>query len=280
MTGRFATSLLVIASCTLSSGDDATVSVEPNPLGVTKLVVQRSERGGDRLYELRGVDDHDSELARVQLRTGLVGELGGASGSELVISIGGVATRFLSRETQLFDLSGTTIASSPFLTIPAVASTLEHDANIIVQSQPVPADEPYVLAACSSGNVTSGVTAYQCCLKLTANYLHLINNPMWPNETIAFRHQGSACTAQGGGPCTGGTCFYGPNGFSRSAFTPPGPGQYARIYSDPTGFGGGWLCGAQFVSSDPSAQFTDVAGSFPAGQGCPGGGSGAGEWDL
>jgi len=283
MTGRFATSLLVIASCTLSSGDDATVSVEPNPLGVTKLVVQRSERGGDRLYELRGVDDHDSELARVQLRTGLVGELGGASGSELAISIGGVATRFLSRETQLFDLSGTPIASSPFLAIPAVASTLEHDANIIVQSQPVPAEEPYVLAACSSGNVTSGVTAYHCCLRITFNYFHLMNHPMLPNETIGLRRQGSACTAQDGGPCSGGTCYYGPNGFSRSVFTQPGPGQYARIYAEPTGFGGGWFCAAEFVSSDPDpqlTQFTDVAGSFPAGQGCPGGGSGAGEWDL
>lgn len=280
MIGRSATSLLVIASCTLSGGDDATVSVEPNALGVTKLVVHRSERGGDRRYELRGVDDHDSELASVQLRTGLLGELGGVSGSELAISIGGAETRFLSRETQLFDLSGTTIASSPFLAIPAVASTLEHDANIIVQSQPMPADEPHVLAACSPGDVTSGVTAYQCCLKLTANYLHLMNSSMWPNETIAFRRQRSACTAQNGGPCTGGTCYYGPNGFSRPVFTLPGPGQYARIYADPTGFGNGWLCLAEFVSSDPPIQFTDVAGSFPAGQGCPGGGSGAGEWDL
>jgi hypothetical protein len=280
MIGRSATSLLVIASCTLSGGDGATVSVEPNALGVTKLVVHRSERGGDRRYELRGVDDHDSELASVQLRTGLLGELGGVSGSELAISIGGAETRFLSRETQLFDLSGTTIASSPFLAIPAVASTLEHDANIIVQSQPMPADEPHVLASCSPNDVTSGVMAYQCCMKLI-NYLHLMNNPIWPNETIVLRRKGAAaCTAQGGGPCAGGACYYGPNGFSRPVYTPPGPGQFARIFADSTGFGNGWLCASGFVSSDPAPQFTDVAGSFPAGQGCPGGGSGAGEWDL
>jgi hypothetical protein len=274
MIGRSATSLLVIASCTLSSGDDATVSVEPNTLGVTKLVERRSEGGGDRRYELRGVDDHDRELATVQLRTGQLGELGGVSGSELVISIGGVETRFRSRETQLFDLSGTAIASSPFLAIPAVASTLEHGANIIVQPRPVLADEPYVLAACASSNVTSGVTAYQCCLKLTVNYFQMTD------ESIGLRHQGPVCTAENGGPCTGGTCYHGPNGFSRAIFMQPGPGQYARIYSDPTGLGGGWLCGANFVSSDPAPQFTDVAGSFVPGQGCPGGGSGAGQWDL
>ena len=90
------------------------------------------------------------------------------------------------------------------------------------------------------------------------------------------RQQGDPCTGPNGEACSGAACYYGPNGFSRAS-TWRG-GAYGLVDN-------GWYENCVTEWSDTPFEsywimFPDVTGTFPTGQGCPGGATGAAQWDY
>ena len=278
-------SLLFVACDDRSSTHRVDVAANAQGVAVLELVQSGST------FELRGLDDHEGEVASVRLTVGTIADLplvlagAGTNGSELVFTHRGAQPqRIVSRETRLFQ-PGTAREPSmqAFLELPEVTAALAR-ANIRT-SHPTPVVETaYSVNACPSSLLNTTPTAGQCCYTVGDGemsywgdtYTEFVRGS---DGAIVHRVQnpyGTPCTdSDGVSSCSGGACYYGPNGFARASIDTSGP--YARVDMDLACFGFYCFpqtCTGHWYGEPQTATFGDVDGEFPTGGTCCGDGSG------
>jgi len=278
---------VLLVSC--GDGRDARrVDVAANALGVTTLEIAQ----GAETFELRGLDADDTEVASVRLRTGTIADLPtllpgtGTLGSELVLAHRGAPSqRIVSRETHLFQPGrARDDAMQGFLELGEVTTALGA-ANIRVRPEaPATTETAYSVNGCSSGVLNTSPTAGQCCYTVGDGVMSYWGDTYTEfvrgsDGAIVHRVQnpyGTPCTdSDGVSPCSGGGCYYGPNGFARASID--GSGPYARVDMDLACYGFYCFpqtCTGHWYGSPQTAMFGDVDGDFPTGGTCCGDGSG------
>jgi len=283
-----------LSACVAS---DARVEVTSNELGVRTIAVDRPDHD---VVELRGFDVADQQVALVRLRTDVtLADItqyfpGDDIGSEITFSVAGHDTRMITRERELFQIvSPDDPATSRFLQLHEVATALEHDARIIIlpASHEASPETALSASACSASDLLTSPLASQCCFSGEATFGYSWHtrfvNPAGAVTTRVInaignsrRIPGACKAADGVSACSGTGCYYGPNSFARAVVTTPPPGTpYAKVYvAFP--FGASYpVCTSAFYSTPQTPQFGNVTGTYPTGQGCPGGASG-GAWDY
>jgi hypothetical protein len=274
---------LLAVSCTSGPEESARIPVaRENGAGVVALEVQRYEDRGDRVFELRGIDDNGLEAASVRLRLGVIGDLvkpdTSPLGSELTVAAGDASLRIVSRDQELFYLVGPfEPALDEFLSIAEVAKTLEK-ASIVTVAPPdveevafdmsAPASylnqKPPGLQACYTGEIPIGIGGG------SIRFTKLVDNTTPPKVVERLRsYNGMAkCASSSGGSCSGTSCYFGPNYHaSPRQITGTSPNVYPLITNN-------GICGVQWYSSPPTPVWPTVTGTFPNGCGCCVNGSG------
>ena len=304
-----------LASCATSEGERIPVP-EDNDLGAIALRVDRFVRGGDRIFELRGLNDRDEEVALVRLRIGSIPELSETNGvgSELILAHAQDELRIISAAVDGRTISPEDVpALSTFLQLRSVRSALQA-ASIVVASTPDESAYSFTsTATCTTSQVLSSPIAQQCCYTTNS----------FPSQGYTFfvagggNHSGyyvrrwgpgAVCTSSTGGSCSGASCSFGPYGFQLPEFfagsgtrrvlqhvyfttgdircisqdfasNPPPPS-----YPDVTGTGG-TACGCACDGSGQRCYDSSKPGNCPNAPacstvGCPGGASGAGNWNY
>ena len=290
-----ATLILSLAtSCQHAEDDGARDEIqiaEQNDLQITMLRSERAVQAGNKIYTLKAYRADEQEVAFVRLTTGTIPGLSDTSpgtddfGAEIVISVRGTEVRIATRETTRFELGplGRNPAVASFLMLDSVASALEGGANIIVDRAAAAAERPYTVQTCPASHLNTTPAASECCYQYnTAELWTVFRRGPWNDVSIHRKRNpvgpGDPCKAADGvSACSGANCYYGPNGHARALIYGP-MSDYLTIID----WGG--ECGAIFYDNSSCcyySPFGDVTGTFPTGQGCPGGGgTGAGEWDY
>jgi hypothetical protein len=291
---------LFAASCGVQpSGSQQILVSQPNHLGVTEIQTTHVAQDGDQIFELRGLDASGEQLALFRLRTGVIADLpdflpGSTRGSEIVISVAGSDTRMVTRETALFQLGVVSPSETQqFLEISTVASTLAHEANVLVAKAPAAGEVAFLTETCSPSLLLASPLAEQCCY---GPYGHpggpegeqtlfaKDSNGVYTVVSRIRNPYGTACKASDGvGDCDGGGCYFGPLGFAR-AVVQSAPAGYPDPIIESARDNNILFCADQW-STQVGVAFGNVTGSNPTGAGCPGkGGSGDNEgyqdWDY
>ena len=274
---------IALAGC-VAPGDSRITVAEQSSLGIVALELERT----DISFELRALDADDQIVATVHERVGTVEDLAkygeGDYGTELVFSARGHDERVITSEIQRHSLSGLRDPSvRELLSVPTVASVLEREANISIHLPPVGAPPPesaYAYGSCPADYMLTSPLAQQCCHYWDADwYTWEFELFVRDDGSVVERERnpsGVGCTNSGGGSCSGASCYYGPNAHARSnIYSPVGT---AFIY--PVGYrtNGSSYCTYDWSGAQP--RFATTHGTFPTGQGCPGGDDGAGGWDY
>ena len=289
--------------CLSCAGEDTShVSVEPNDLGVKSIQVERYFDHADAVFELRGLDADDHQVALVRVRTGTIDGLPGVVedddhlGSEITTDVLGDKTTTVTRETALIQLSVDS-QTRQFFAIPAVASVLAAEAHLVAASSPELVDEvPLTTQTCPS-NLVMG-SAYACCYSgSSTTSAKAYWNVTAPTQSVVTRSQNpnhTGCRASNGtSTCSGSLCYYGPLGFTRSNITSninnyyliiqltncsygwgpstPGPGPQPGNVSGT----GGTDCGCCKNQTGPCCGTTACTACGGAG-----GGAGIGVWNM
>ena len=213
-------------------------------------------------------------------------------GTEIEIASAGVDARGVSRETRSFRLPEDRLAPAfqQFLQLDAVHRLLG-DAQIVTDHPVLATDTAYEqppwTVSCPANTLNTSPTASQCCWQPwggAAGRMYFFNAS---TQMLVMRWNGGygPCTTDTGGSCVGAGCYFGPNGFAAAwmwsgywgdkVISVPewedldGDGEYETF--------DGYSCGIGVPQY--SLEFPDAGGSFPTGQGCPGGGA-AGYWDY
>jgi len=147
-----------------------------------------------------------------------------------------------------------------------------------------PDEVGYTTMSCPASYLNTTPVAGQCCFQ-TQNYndgspggATVFIRPSDNALIIRYRNPwGTGCKAQDGqSPCSGRSCYYGPNGFSAALIF---PGTSTMVVTTSNGYYGP-QCSVIDTHSQTGHYFSDVTGTFPTGQGCPGGDSGDSYWDY
>jgi len=281
-------SLVAITSaCGIDSGPEQIAIEQQNQLGVVAIELDRAQVDGNRTFEMRGLDASGQVVARVGMRIGEISDLldhvPGLDrfGSEITMSFTGhEPRRLVSRETEYLAIPPSSDAAvQEFLALPPISDALAHEAGIHVPELRVENAYDYYpyTVQCPASYMLTSPTAVECCWSS--------NNPWGPSgytyfatsaTTWSYRQGPStACRAQNGGACNGASCYYGPMGFARAVIdTYPSVGHMRTF-----GIGSWPYCGVNYPDYT-SAEFGNVVGTGSTGQGCPGGGTGAYQWDY
>lgn len=279
-------------------GQDASSRVEvgqSNDLGAQTLATEHSIVDGNRVFTLHAFGAGDREVGTLRLTTGSVPDLArmlpGSSdrGSEIIVTVGDVPTRILTRETQTFQFTaGLLRGDGPkLMALTSVASAIASEANmkVIYPAAPAP-DRAYSNVTCGSVYLNTSPTALQCCFQYNDEPVWTMFNRGSDNAIVERQRNpvyyggnwpgNSACRAGDGvSGCSGDSCYFGPNGFARAYIVGPWD-SYAMI----TGEGGGTsYCAGGYNWEPVSPEFGDVGGSFPTGAGCPTGNGSSGNYD-
>lgn len=268
--------LTLVVGCTQEPKD---IEVAPNDLGIERLVAAEGQ--------LQGLDTADTVVASLEVHVGQIDDFEdlpelGRIGSEVLIAVRGNAQRFVSRETQLLRLDAGRDANA-FLTLPEVAAiTLRWPTAIIaVVPTAVPTERAYYMS-CPPSHLNTTPVAQQCCESYSSydanNTIFVAGSGINEGKVIQRFGPMPACTSTTGGACSGADCAYGPNGFSKPIIqTPTTPYPIVLIWDDGET---NQYCDWSASPVPEPALFGDVTGTFPTGQGCPGGNSGRTLWDY
>jgi len=277
--------IVTLGACAYRQGSEP-IAVGENELGVTAIHVEQFDSNGDRIFELRGVDAADNELALVHVRTGAIEDLTHFTsrdtklGSEIILSTaGGESKRWVTEETRFIEFLPEGAAMKVFVALPEVRAAFGQ-ANVRAGSVTASVDEaayafePYSYDCPSyylldqNRQSIYGQTD-QCCYNTTyGGYTYFV----LPNTyQTSLRFQGPPCTDPNGNyGCQGDQCYYGPNGFAR-AYLADNP-YYVKVR---TGYDGAtWLCnryydfdgpefGTVFGTADHNAQCDGSPKSYP-----------------
>jgi len=260
--------MAVAAGCVGFDSEDATrTQVAANELGVVAL--ETTQTGS--MFELRALDGSDAQRGRVTLEKT-------AQESRITIMIDDQQLVVRTLERELFRIAATSNDRvRAFLALNEVSATLAREAHIQVVQPPPPATEqPYFTETCPSAYLNAWPLAKQCCYtEWGTNYTMFVNGN---NELVTRYHNpyGTGCRASDGlSSCNGSACYYGPNGFSRASME-----YYFGYIPQVASEEGSYCYNAGWSYFDPYHYFGDVWGDYPTGGGCPGSGTGDGEWDY
>ena len=275
--------LTLVAGCSIDDGVERIDVTEPNDLGVTMLETTRTSDG---VFTLRALSADGQQLAFVTERIGVVDELlevapGDNFGAEIVVSVLGSEVRMVTHETELFRLQPIDgeHATAELFALDTVARVLSREAHIEFPKLVPVAETPYYAEGCRPNHLLTTPTVRDCC------HSFFLNNPYWQNTLFVrpadqkvVSRDGIAYTCKasdGVSACNGASCFYGPFGFARPIFYSYGSHPYIPKYpySESNTY-----CYA--TSSGSSAYPNSMWGQNPTGQGCPGGATGAFQWDY
>ena len=164
--------LVFTASCSLHSDpiQSERLDVTRNDLGLVAIEITHFEDQGDAVFELRGVDGNDDELAAVRLRTGEIADLPSylpgtaTTGSELIISVSGHDTRTVSRELFVHQLQPQAPAMQSFLELEVVSSALARENILVARTPTQDAESSYIASACLTTELMTTPVAGQCCI--------------------------------------------------------------------------------------------------------------------
>jgi hypothetical protein len=302
---------VVLAGACVSITDESvrTQITEPNRLGVHSIEVDRFDEDQVNVFELRGLDASGSEVARIGVRSGLINDPRmpahwGGVGSEIVItSSGGKELYGVTSETRALRLPNGDLDTGlkELIKLDAVSAALA-DARFV--SPAVAVEDAYAYSGstwdCIAGELNTNPPAGQCCSdhwgKQRFYALATGNSGAQVGDLIdKWKSPYGPCKAYGGGSCSGSACDYGPNGFARpynwgSSYYYQG-NKIVSIpeYECPYDYYDEWgncVYGYQITGYDCqmgvsayATEFPTAYGTFATGQGCPGGGTGAGQWD-
>ena len=271
-----------LIGCSLQAPSER-VSIPANDLGVVTVEVDRSDNGGQHVFELRGLDarDHETALVRLQLDE---------HGSDLAFSFTGhTPLHITSSELEFFHVPPIQDAAiRRFLALDEVAALLrgEHIVTVGEAGREIGYQVPPLSYNCAANQVNTSPVAQQCCYtppQWTQNEgyyqgwtFHVLNATFSPpGQSAMFRWKSDwgACKSSTGGTCGGSACYYGPNGYGRALNldgTQVGLEKIRTIDTRPTGGG----AGCQFFHDTDPVEFPNLSGSFPRNAGCCGNGSG------
>ena len=292
--------LLRAAACNTGS-EPSRIDVKDNDLGIVALEIDRVEVAGNTVVVLRGLSTDGEERGSVSVTRGVVAFPGDKhlTGSEIVVAVDGSVQRALSRETRQLTFDAA-IARQPriarFLALDEVVATLQREANVSatgMAARPT-LDRAYQAYSCDPADLMPSPLAQQCCVDGDISYTHMVF--LRDSQQTIVERMGAPygctqfscedpfshwkCAGPEGEACAGSSCYYGPNGFARATLYPAAP-SYAYVAEYPPGYSNSTCTWGYSESPEPSpAGFGDVTGTFPSGQGCPGGEDGAGEWDF
>ena len=274
--------VIAVAACSGVDGPRERIAIPSNELGAVAIQIDRSEEP-EWLFELRGFDSHDTEVALVRHRIGTLDGLPADIGSEVVLSAGGEQFRTTSSEHRLRMITSADLpALQSFLELDIVTSLLEREGKIRVHPAATGATEQaYSTGTCPAEFMLSSPTARQCCFSTVessgAQYTVHYNTEGNNAGKFGRRWKGPACRMSDGGSCSGDNCYYGPAGFARPDVFDGGPSP--RVYSQYFWANGDYRC-VWNGNSTQAIAFGDVTGTRPRGETCPGGGGGAGVYDY
>ena len=297
-----ALALLLLVGCVQ---DSRTTVTTQNSLGVVSLAFAESTERGERVVELAGFDAADQRIALVRVRVGTVPQLDqlgprGDVGSEVVISVtGGQATTSISRETSSITIAGFDAPTRTFLELPEVSELLRGARFVVLAEGAAGSEVAYAdyTQTCPASTLLVSPVAYQCCYSgsggsaagsgdgyygyYPATFHVRTEDHTNLGSALIYRKQSTCggCKSQSCGSCSGNACYYGPFGFARPVLTQRPANAYSRTIN--VTFGNDtWCDGALFTSNPPAPYWPQASGTNATGQGCPGGASGAGEWDY
>jgi len=262
---QLATGIVAILSgCTVSGPEpQRTIDIDDgNAAGVTRIEI---DQDGDN-FEVRGLDGNGGEVVSVRRRIGTIPDLAivtnnaGDFGSEVIVSAGDFTRRWISLETRQSVVYPTGNPTIEAFTQHEVVKTVLHDAQTSVIA--TAADRAYFYTVEAPSEYFLFGWAREACWTSHFYTLH-INDA----GVASYRNgPGTPCTSSTGGACSGSSCYFGPFGFARASFG--GTGNHIRDYYGE-------------CAEDPYVQnFLGTSGNNQPNQGCPGGFSGAGQWDY
>jgi len=274
---------ILMAAGACGVGHDGTTPVEtPNKLGITELVIEQTTEAD--AFVVAGWSG-DEEVARFALHLGLIEGLGAAGpelGSEMIIDVGGVRSRNISREMSLFRLDGATSRELAFAQIPEVSHALRA-VNVMVPA--AIGERAYTYGQCLGDMLLNNQTARQCEFNWGPGFqghtvfvnasnvgiLRYMNGPVGGGTAYGCK------ASDGQSSCAGRSCYYGPYGFSTPNMA---TGAFYRIEPDDGGedtWGGTGKAIRVGYATDYGTEtyFDDVSnGANPAGGDCCGNGGG------
>jgi hypothetical protein len=271
MVGKGLIACALLAACGTEDGATRIEVSERNHLGVVSLDTERLTEGGNDVFLLRAFTADDQERAFVRLTKGSIPELaqllpGDDIGAELVLSVDGVESKIVTRETSYLEISPDAFKNpeaAELFTLPTVSETLLREANIVRATRPQAGGEvPQWTTNCSQNLLYTTPTARECCWDGTRTAFHR------DDEAIVSRAFGAgACKSYSGGSCSGVDCYYGPLGAAAPQLSTPPAGYYAHIYKLYPGMSSE-ACGSDFLNYNAPYQFYDWPGSNPRTLGC------------
>ena len=272
--------LLAFAACTTATDR---IDVAPNELGVVALETSRT----DGTYALRALDANDREIGRVSLRTGAIAGLSQVLpgeddvGAELSLSFGELQRSYLTRETATFIVAAPR-EMQPLTKIVEVTAALKQDVNVTLIAAS-PNEDAYSVQSCPASYLLTSPVAQQCCYSYNNANIGPMTSFLRPSDGAGIERYrnpyGTGCKASDGvSSCLGANCYYGPNGFSR-AYVTAKTNTYGWVFWLDDGYGD-LNCNIAFYSTMQTPEYSNVTGTSPTGQGCPGGATGASQWDY
>src|SRR5262249_4174637 len=143
------------------------------------------ERGGETgndVFELRGLDARDRQVALLRLEIGDIEGLRALPGSDshgsaITIEVGDYVNRQISREVRQFRVAAPRDAeANAFFALPTVAATLASEAHVeVLVSRGIPEEIAQFAQECSGEGLLSSGYAYQCCYMTDAPGTQFIN---------------------------------------------------------------------------------------------------------
>jgi hypothetical protein len=304
--------VVVTNGCVSHEDGSAKVTVATNALGITALETNQTEASGNKVFTLQAFSADDQLLASVQMTIGVVSGLPTVGkpdaawqnrGSEIILTVGTDQQRTISREVKRHPLMHSIPTIQRFLDVPEVASTLEHEANILVTKTPSPRSASsetaydYVcgegwcdsedgetatncpadcspIVSCTPDLLMTSPTATQCCYYQESPYNPetLFVNAASPHVAINREQNpsGYGCQAEDSfSTCSGSACYFGPFGFAAAQMSDFTQAPYAPGYSWPlvsNDYNGGCFAAEEMTQLPES--YSDVTGTNPRGYSC------------
>jgi hypothetical protein len=296
--------IALLASCSTTTNDGETVSVQPNELGITALKTDRYQDGDVDVYELRALGETGDVLGTATLRVTPDAELilpGIESRrADIHLEAGGIESDFTARANGRYELPPNQPTELQFVQLAEVSATLLRDVNVIVPSKTTTSETAYSIESCNAANFNTSPIAGQCC----GEYMNGVHDVVFFPSSFTNRMSRRRKSPDGGGcrgisgstTCSGiynastnpAGCYYGPNsmaiigsttfgtnwkfmGTDQSVSSTVGNYCYAYLYTS-TG-----IQNACRYEEDadicPEMVFPDITGTFPANRGCCNGSS-------
>ncbi len=250
--GLGAVALMIASVVGCQKEGEALIAVAPNVLGITHVEVGHRTEDGERILDVRGLDENGQELAIATLRTGMVRYPPQAknlsAGTELDVWVGEASQNYVSPDREPHQVSESLDASIvAFTRLEAVSSAIMDEAGIWFSRRPAEGEVGFPTDVCDAANYPTGKgVAPSCCMRTGAgseydifqiipsgygagNVNKLAHRTRLMNNNVCRKSDGTTGCAYNGTPC-----YYGP--CAAHIVTVPSPNTAsAKVFNPTTG---------------------------------------------